>query len=188
MEAAAAVPVDAASNSKGASGGASAASGESSLSALRDNINKKGANSYYFAHKNTAPQLTTTLGDVPRLLASSGGAPAAAAPRVVPITEYSHYDDDATYVVLVEMDATVLGSFTADAIAVEHGDRNVSLRITLPDRVLVLTLSKLFASIASARAVKGKSRVSLKLKKVEATAWTSLLERDGGDFGGDFSD
>jgi hypothetical protein len=186
MEAAAAVPVDDAANSTGASD--ASATSASSLSALRDNIIKKGVNSYYFAHKNTAPQLTTTLGDVPRLLASSGGAPAVAAPRVVPITEYSHYDDDATYVVLVELDAAVLGSFTADAIAVEHGERNVSLRITLADRVLVLTLCKLFATIASARAVKGKTRVSLKLKKVEATAWTSLLERDGGDFSGDFSE
>lgn len=163
----------------------------STLSALRDNIAKNGENSYYFAHKNTAPQLTTTLGDVPRLLASSGDAAAVpAAPRIVPVSEYSHYDDDAQYVVLIDFDAAVLGSFTADALSVEHGERSVSLRITLPDRVLVLTLNNLFAAITGARAIKGKTRVSLRLKKAEAGAWTSLLKRDGGlgDFDEDFSD
>jgi hypothetical protein len=51
----------------------------------------------------------------------------------------------------------------------------VHLTVALADHVLSLRLAGLFAPISAARAVKGKSRVTLKLTKAAPAVWTSVV-------------
>jgi hypothetical protein len=161
-----------------------AADGEPSapLSALRDSIERKGAMSYYFAHASTSAPLKTTLGDVPRLLSSTGGggggAAEAAAPsgaRVEKVNKWSWYDDDACATVLVDVDAVALAAVGADAVTVNSGADFAELRVALADKTLALRLAGFTGALAGARAIKGKARVSLKLTKATPGAWAKLL-------------
>ena len=133
---------------------------------------------YYFAHANTSPKVTTTLGDVPRLLSSSGASATPASTRAErKLTKYSFYDDGADVVVLCEFDEATLSSLTNDAVSTTNGDNWVEVRIVLADHDAVLRLSGLAGRIESARARKGKARVTLRLKKSEAGEWTKLLAK-----------
>lgn len=149
------------------------------------------AMSYYFAHASTAPALKTTLGEEPRLLSSGGagaGEAAPSAPRTERLTKYSFYDDGDVVCVLVDVEPALLAALPADALRLEHGADFVHLTVALADRALSLRLAGLFAPISAARAVKGKSRVTLKLTKAAPAVWTSVVGRGGGAAGADFDD
>lgn len=127
--------------------------------------------------------MTTTLGDVPRLLSttssiSSGASAAPASTRAErKLTKYSFYDDNADVVVLCDFDEATLSSLTNDAVTTTNGVDWVEVRIALADHDAVLRLSGLAGRIESARARKGKTRVTLRLQKSEAGEWTTLLAK-----------
>ena len=138
---------------------------------------------YYFAHANTSPKVTTTLGDVPRLLSTNATASSAAlssssstrAERK--LTKYSFYDDGADVVVLCDFEEATLSSLAVDAVTTTNGVDWFELRIALTDHDVVLRLSGLAGRIESTRARKGKARVTLRLQKSEAGEWTTLLAK-----------
>jgi hypothetical protein len=172
--------------------------------ALADNIARKGATAYYYAHGSSTmmPGIKTTLGDVPRLLSSSSSSSSSSSPpavRTVNITKFAWADDGATVKVYVDVAADVLASLSPESLHVSSESRSFELRIVVPGagsgagsgagaaggEVRVLKKANLHADISGASAKRGKTRVVLTLTKADSSLTWYDLQGNARPFEGD---
>jgi hypothetical protein len=170
--------------------------------ALADNIARKGATAYYYAHGSSTmmPGIKTTLGDVPRLLSSSASSASSSSPpavRTVPITKFAWADDGATVKVYVDVAADVLASLSPESLHVSSESRSFELRIVVPGsgagavagaaggEVRVLKKANLHADISGASAKRGKTRVVVTLTKTDSSLTWYDLQGNARPFEGD---
>jgi hypothetical protein len=174
--------------------------------ALADNIARKGATAYYYAHGSSTmmPGIKTTLGDVPRLLSSSSASSSSSPPavRTVPITKFAWADDGATVKVYVDVAADVLASLSPESLHVSSESRSFELRIVVPagagsgagagavagaagGEVRVLKKANLHADISGASAKRGKTRVVVTLTKADSSLTWYDLQGNARPFEGD---
>jgi hypothetical protein len=178
--------------------------------ALADNIARKGATAYYYAHGSSTmmPGIKTTLGDVPRLLSSSSSSSSSSSPpavRTVNITKFAWADDGATVKVYVDVAADVLASLSPESFHVSSESRSFELRIVVPGagsgsgsgagavagagaaggEVRVLKKANLHADISGASAKRGKTRVVVTLTKADSSLTWYDLQGNARPFEGD---
>ena len=164
------------------------AAAAAAASALHANIQSKGSNSYYYAHKSTAPpEARYVSGDGPPQLVSAGGAaasPAPSPPPRLPVDSYQWCDDDGDVCLYIPLD-TVEGLAKED-VSAEVSALGTTLTIAFPGtgaaqgRQRCLVLAGLFAAVSSARVLIGakNKRIVVKLGKAVAAPWHKLLASD----------
>ena len=176
---------------------AAGAAAASAASALHANIQSKGSNSYYYAHKSTAPpEARYVSGDGPPQLVSSsaggggGGGGAAAAPAEpappprLPIESYQWCDDDADVALYIPLES--VEGLAKEDVAAELSALGTTLTLSFPGtgsaqgRQRCLVLAGLFAAVSNARVLIGakNKRVVVRLGKAVAAPWHKLLASD----------
>jgi hypothetical protein len=177
---------------------AGAAAASAAASALHANIQSKGSNSYYYAHKSTAPpEARYVSGDGPPQLVSSsagggggGGGGAAAAPAEpappprLPIESYQWCDDDADVALYIPLES--VEGLAKEDVAAELSALGTTLTLSFPGtgsaqgRQRCLVLAGLFAAVSNARVLIGakNKRVVVRLGKAVAAPWYKLLASD----------
>jgi hypothetical protein len=153
------------------------------LNALQASIAARGATSYYFAHGNSSGGLRATLGDAPRLLASSTGAEAGAgagagARALRAVDSFSWADDGESVRVYVPYEGAAAALAEAD-VSLSAGERAFALEIRPPGAAFALSLKRggLFADVTGGRVRRLKDRVLVILAKAEASmTWYELEE------------
>jgi hypothetical protein len=143
--------------------------------AMAENWAKKGANSYYYAHKNTNTTAPRSYGDGPSLLhtSSAPAKPATPAREVKTITQYSWADGSKTVKVYVELPG--LDDVEVDDITTSSTDKSARLVVPLAGSDHVLDLPKLYDSIKGC-SVKKKTgnRLVFVLQKETEFTWYEL--------------
>ena len=155
-------------------------------SALHSNIQEKGENSYYYAHKNTSKEaLVTTLGESPRLVSAGGGGGGGgggagvepSAPTKAVVATYQWADDEGEVIIYVPLDVTA-----PPELALEFTETSLSLRITHGEKRAEshLTLKALHGEITAATCkwLTKSKRVLVKLTKKVPGAWYKIGKED----------
>ena len=163
-------------------GGAAAGSAPdatSPTSALAESWEKKGAMSYYFAHKSTpSERVVTTVGDAPRLLETvggGGGGGAAPSPAPTAIQKYQYADGEREVTIYVPWAEALPQEAVAATLP---SATSVLLTLAPPsgEEKFALSLRGLSGAVSGVKAKAGKTRVTVTLEKAEAGAWKSLLK------------
>ena len=152
--------------------------GGSTQSALRENISRKGQNSYYYGHATVRDGPAWDGKEEPRLLAVESVPVAATSARLASsFDSYSWGNEKKAVKVYIDMEG-------ASAVA----DDNISLETTPTSLTFTLTnvnggkdyklfLSPLSKEITGATYKKKDSMFVLSLVKAEETAWYDLIKK-----------
>lgn len=141
-------------------------------SALRDNIEKKGQNSYYYAHGATATGPEWDGKEDPRLLETV--ASDSSSPRnCTSIREYSWGDGKKTVTVYVDFEqASLVGE---EKLSVETTADTVTFMITNHNgKDYKLYIDKLSAEVESASVKVKEEQFKILLRKKEVSPWFNL--------------
>ena len=146
-------------------------------SALEENIQVKGKNSYYYAHAGNLGQGADKkcVGEAPRLLSRSESKSDGAETKKKLITDYAWSDCGAKVRVYITLSG--LESIDNDSISVQHTETSANLKISgLNGRDHILNIPKLNSEITKATAKKNKkdTKVIMYLTKKEEFTWYDL--------------
>jgi hypothetical protein len=145
---------------------------DSTTSALRENIEEKGANSYYFAHANTANGPQWDGKEEPRLLSKATEADSPpVAKRVEPLTEYG-WADGKKVSIYVEFDN--MECVEEDSAVAEVVGETLTFSFSVAGTVHRLVIGPLNGAVESTSVVLKKDMFVVKLKKEEEGEWSSL--------------
>ncbi len=154
------------------------AESEASLSALRENIERKGRNAYYYAHSHKADGPAWDGKEEPRLLErreSQGAAAAAEKPEVAAtaVTQYSWADEDEAVKIYVEL--ANVGELAKDSIQLEYTRTSFSLLILgYNGGNLKLSFAKTFEEMENVTFVQKPNRIIVKLHKAQEKKWPCI--------------
>ena len=143
-----------------------------SESALRDNIDKKGTNSYYYAHSSTANGPEWDGKEEPRLLESNTVTPSSSSSSMncISIKEYSW--GDGKKIVTVYVDFEGAGSVGEEKLGVETTADTVTFTITEHNgKNYKLYIDKLSAEVENATIKVKDEQFKILLKKKEESPW-----------------
>ena len=150
---------------------------DSRNSALRENLGKKGRNSYYYAHAKINNGPIWDGQEVPRLLNSEsiGGEEAESKfVAAVPITNYA-WSDDVGGKVKLYVDLENIGDHPKDQIDFVWDANSFSLTILdLNGENRKLAFKRLFASIENAKIKQKANKILVILTKLEENDWPCL--------------
>jgi hypothetical protein len=159
-------------------------------SALRDNIDRKGTNAYYFAHAKTANGPEWDGNEQPRLLGKSTSNVSDNNSRRLSsfdlksnITSYAFYDDGKTVKLYISMDG-VGEKCTEEDITLDHTENSFCLMIhNYKEGVpMCLSIHKLTAAISRASYKLKQDRVTLILQKVDPRkTWHTINDKGESD-------
>ena len=147
----------------------------SSESALRENIEKKGTNSYYYAHGSTANGPEWDGKEEPRLLASEASVSSSSSRsrNCTSIKEYSW--GDGKKVVAIYVDFEGAGSLGEDKLAVETTADTVTFTINEHNgKDYKLYIDKLSSEVESATIKVKDEQFKILLRKKEESPWFNL--------------
>ena len=143
------------------------------LSALRENIEKKGKNSYYYAHgpKIDGPQWDGK--EAPRLLSSVGEGDAPYSRLSVAFKEYSW--GDGKKIVTVYLDFAKAEQVSDEAISVSTSSDTLTFQITdFEGKDYRLYVDNLSAEVSGARFKKKEGQFKILLTKLDESPWFKL--------------
>lgn len=143
-------------------------------SALRDNIEKKGSNAYYYAHGSTANGPEWDGKEEPRLLSTSSTENGESSPRsCTSIREYSWGDGKKIVTVYVDFQKAL--SVGEDKLDVQTTADTVTFCImNFEGRDYKLFIDKLNGEIESASVKVKDAQFKIVLKKKEESPWFNL--------------
>eukprot|EP01038_Epipyxis_sp_PR26KG_P016190 gene16190-22016_t len=149
---------------------------ENSQSALRENISRKGNNSYYYAHGNTPTGPVWDGKEEPRLIAvnesSKEQLPTIKKNPVIQFDSFSWLDE--TNNVKVYIDYEKANEIEDDNISVTSTADAVTFSLRNGEKEYVLLLSPLFSTITTTTYKKKSDKFVLTLKKDAITSWMQL--------------
>ncbi|CAB9497041.1 expressed unknown protein [Seminavis robusta] len=163
---------------------------EKDTSALRDNINKKGSNAYYFAHANTAsgPDWDGKL--EPKLLATTSSSVSDSQNRrhssfdvsKSNITSYAFCDEGATVKLYITMEG-VGEKCTEEDITLENTENSFCFAIeNYKEEPMCLSFLKLTAEVSKVTFKLKPDRVVLILRKVDKSkTWHTINDKGTAD-------
>ena len=146
------------------------------LSALRENIQKKGKNAYYYAH---GPKIDGPVWDgkeEPRLMASQSAIASSSSEKVI---TYASFDSfawvDGTKNVKIYIDFDCADEIPDDDLLVEKiSSTSVEFSLCKNEKHYKFVLDSLSGSIVSASVKKKSDKFILTLLKDEEKAWYEL--------------
>jgi hypothetical protein len=147
------------------------------LSALRENIARKGTNSYYYAHghKVDGPQWDGSL--EPRLLsrtASTDTTPTSSVPTT-PITDYAWGDETSKVVIYIEHEG--VHTIPDDQIICSIDNNIFDFKFTLNSKTYQLYIDNLHDEIESVSYKKKENKFTVSLKKKSPVSWYQLKKK-----------
>jgi len=153
---------------------------EEDTSALRENIEQKGANSYYFAHASTPTGPKWDGKEEPRLLSKGDASEGAPGPqRVIPVTDYSWADGKKKVSVYVEFEAMESVEEGSPSVETQDGeDTSLTFCFTVGEAVHKLVIGPLFDGVESASVVQKKDMFVIRLVKEDTEKeWSTLKKK-----------
>ena len=147
--------------------------GNQDLSALRENIEKKGKNSYYYAHgpKIDGPQWDGK--EAPRLLSTVGEGDAVASRLSIVFKEYAW--GDGKKLVTVYLDFAQAEQVPDEAISVGTSSDSLTFSITdFEGKDYRLYIDNLSAEVSAARVKKKEGQFKILLTKLDESPWFKL--------------
>jgi hypothetical protein len=164
----------------------------SAPSALRDNINKKGTNAYYYAHGKTANGPEWDGKEQPRLLGKSTSNVSDCNSRRLSsfdfnksnITSYAFCDEGKTVKLYITMDG-VGEKCTEEDITLDHDETSFCFMIHnyKEGEPMCLSILKLTAAISSASYKLKQDRVIVILRKVDKEkTWHTINDKGEPDY------
>ena len=143
------------------------------VSALRDDIEKKGSNAYYYAHASTANGPEWDGKEEPRLLETTSGRSESFSRPCTSIREYSWGDGNKKVTIYVDFDRA--NEVETEKVAIETTADTVTFSITdFEGKDYKLFIDKLNAEIESASHTAKESQFRILLKKKDESPWFSL--------------
>ncbi len=147
------------------------------LSALRENIARKGTNSYYYAHghKVDGPQWDGSL--EPRLLsrtASTDTTPTSSV-HTTPITDYAWGDETSKVVIYIEHEG--VHTIPDDQIICSIDNNIFDFKFTLNSKTYQLYIDNLHDEIESVSYKKKENKFTVSLKKKSPVSWYQLKKK-----------
>jgi hypothetical protein len=142
--------------------------------ALRENIESKGKNSYYYAHgtQRDAPEWDGK--EEPRLLHVTTDVATSSKPKTVSIPSYMWADCKKTVKVYIETEFLDGLNIEAQDISVSHTEKSVSITITAGDKIYEQHIFDLNDSISAATFALKPDKIVVTLQKVEEHSWYKL--------------
>jgi hypothetical protein len=166
---------------------------ESNLSALRENIERKGTNSYYYAHGHKADGPKWDGNEAPRLLEKTAiaedvqrsplsvGKVVAPGTVVVAIDNYAWLDEKKNIKIYVDFDAA--DTIPDEDLVVSNTPDSIEFAVTTNNngkrKMQVLKIDRLHYPIVSVSYKKKSDKFVLALKKEEELTWYDLKKRGG---------
>lgn len=164
---------------------------EETVSALRENIERKGTNSYYYAHGHKANGPKWDGNEAPRLLEKSAitedvtrsplsvGKAVAPGTVVVGLDTYAWLDEKKNIKVYVDFDAA--DTLPDEDVSVSHTSESFEFSVTTrkDDKVKlqVLKIERLLYPIVGVTFKKKSDKFVLALKKEEELTWLDLKKK-----------
>eukprot|EP00941_MAST-03F_sp_MAST-3F-sp1_P006237 g6237.t1 len=138
--------------------------------AMAENWAKKGANSYYYAHKNTSKVADLSYGEGPKLISSKDSSKAGVEEETkrkrVVISSFSWADCTKTVKIYIELPG--LDAVPSEKIEISSTSTSFSLLVSIEDVDHILEVKSLYDEISSCRLKrKDKNRLVLILEKVK---------------------
>mmetsp|Transcript_32570 Transcript_32570/g.24072 ORF Transcript_32570/g.24072 Transcript_32570/m.24072 type:complete len:153 (+) Transcript_32570:128-586(+) len=144
---------------------------DESLSALRENIERKGSNSYYYAHgkKIDGPQWDGK--EEPRLLSVAEGP---VIPRInyIEFPSFSWLDDTRSVKIFVDFENAMDTPDTDISLVLEGG--KLEFKVTRDGRTYALLIDPLHGTVASTSYRKKSDKFTIILKKEDDSSWHQL--------------
>ena len=144
------------------------------VSALHDNIAKKGSNSYYYAHANTVKErLVTTLGEEPKCLGAIEASSTGTKTTALKSYQWADEEDEVLVYIPILLDSP-------PEITLESTETSVKVNAKDNDNVYCFSLTGLYEKISGASTKWGpkNKRILLRLKKAKSGSWWKLLTED----------
>ena len=151
---------------------------EARLSALRENIAKKGTNSYYYGHATQRNGPEWDGKEEPRLLAtSSATGEVASSPRLASVFESYSWGDEKTSI-KVYIDFEGAADVADDRITLETTNNSLTFKLSdVKGKDWKLLLEPLLHDVAEATYKKKSEMFVLTIKKSEEGTWTSITQK-----------
>lgn len=147
------------------------------LSALRENIARKGTNSYYYAHghKVDGPQWDGSL--EPRLLSRTASTDTTSTSSVptTPITDYAWGDETSKVVIYIEHEG--VHAIPDDQIICSIDNNIFDFKFTLNSKTYQLYIDNLHDEIESVSYKKKENKFTVSLKKKSPVSWYQLKKK-----------
>ncbi len=145
------------------------------LSALRENIARKGTNSYYYAHghKVDGPQWDGSL--EPRLLSRTVSSDSSSSVPTTPITDYAWGDETAKVVLYIEHEGVHL--IPEDQIICSIDNNIFDFKFTINNKTYELYIDNLHDEVESVSYRKKENKFTVSLKKKSAVSWYQLKKK-----------
>jgi hypothetical protein len=144
---------------------------DDSLSALRENIERKGANSYYYAHGKKIDGPAWDGKEQPRLLSVAEG-------HITPKINYVEFPSfswlDETRNVKVFVDFENANEIPDSDVILTVEDCKFEFKVSSNGRTYALIIDPLNGSIASASFRKRADKFTIILKKDDESSWNQL--------------
>ncbi len=149
---------------------------DSQVSALRENIERKGHNSYYYAHGNTACGPQWDGKEEPRRLDGSEFVDPALfnSPKLTISTITEYYWADGTSNVKIYIDVDKADEIDDSDIHIQSNEASFEFKFFRNGKHNSLAIPNLHDSIESASFKKKPDKFILTLKKVNPTSWFQL--------------
>lgn len=146
---------------------------EQSVSALVDNIQKKGTNSYYYAHGKKIEGPAWDGKEEPRLLATTS---TLLSPKVLVSTldTFSWMDGDKSVKIFVDFDGAADVSDEEISLNENNETDSLNFRFKKDDKPYALHITPLHNNISSASFKKKADKFVITLKKEEEGSWSAL--------------
>jgi hypothetical protein len=147
------------------------------LSALHDNIARKGNNSYYYAHGSKIDGPAWDGREEPRLLATSEKIPASSSHkgRTYTFDSYSWADEKKTVKIYIDFDKA--DEISDDDIKLVHEDDRLEFSVTKEEKLYKLVLDPLDGAVESVSYKKKSDKFVLSLKKDGELTWYQLMKK-----------
>jgi hypothetical protein len=154
-------------------------SGTSDVSALHDNIARKGNNSYYYAHGSKIDGPAWDGKEEPRLLATSNEVPLSASQkaRIHTFESYSWADEKKSVKIYIDFDKA--DEISDDDITLLHDGEHLEFSVKKNEKVYRMVLDPLQGAVESATFKKKSDKFIVTLKKEgeETTTWHQLQQK-----------
>mmetsp|Transcript_16808 Transcript_16808/g.23121 ORF Transcript_16808/g.23121 Transcript_16808/m.23121 type:complete len:154 (-) Transcript_16808:59-520(-) len=148
---------------------------EEKVSALQENISRKGNNSYYYAHGAKIDGPAWDGKEEPRLLKSSVISSESTKKMVSAFESFSWLDGSKSVKIFIDFESA--SSVDDDKITLKSTEKSIEFKAIVGDKEHVFIISQLHKSISGATYKKKSDKFVLILKKVEEEEdWINLKE------------
>lgn len=148
---------------------------EDEISALQENIQKKGKNAYYYAH---GPKIDGPVWDgkeEPRLIESSSLTPSSSHGRNISFLSFDSFSWlDGTKNLKVYVDFDCANELLDEDVTLESDSSSVELSVRKGTKHYKLVLDSLSGTIINASVKKKTDKFVVTIVKLEETAWFEL--------------